>query len=1521
MDSFPELDVKHLAQEFKESDQAFFDSLTRDFQSHTQKIINSLKEKFSTIATKTVDDFSQTFKADLAPKMQDLINLVQASLKPEKTNKVLTSLCAKVLLIEKLIFLVRYFNCDNTETYQKLIFSKGTKMNSINYSFNKHIEWYVKSLIDNAELDAKELLNLLINNPEKSISTLPANLATTRIPPADSENKDDITTLIQIDYYHLSKTFSQILRIIENFSKNTFQEKVNGVLNSLSGDSSDRHPDSSSSKPGDFGENNPIIAQLEEELKQISSITSHPEFIEYIFKPKDYLDSIVTESSQYERKAKGAAKHHITEMLNRKSSETTSDRVPLLKTDELISNEIQKYSFLSNRKPFTHFVQEYESQIKEESINIISSEKFLVQSAYIPIYFEEKFVVFQLGKGDFVHENFAKLIQEFCNLAVKEYKKVDVKKDTALHPLYFCYVSENEHDFYLVEYDPNNTLLRVYLTSAPMLSTLHKHLAKLDIHKLQKKSIAVTLLNYYDGDLNLEFRKVFLDTKIPTNEDLGIEEVSDKFRYFVFITIFLLKNAPVNTDWPEINFSAHDFITFFNYMADYQAVYLRHHNQKEPIPTMFESLYPFVDLRRPKQSFLLYNKLDPARGKSLVSVRTACVRDKNFFNYEKLSLEDEKINEEVFNADILKFLRKSEVKTSFNFDGPNYIHDFLKRTHMSDGFVKIVDKKQGQAFYDIFTSGDENKQTRIFDDSSKYSKIYILFPCNEESQFLLLVEICRKEKRITAYTFSNSSISFLQEQHPEGASELKKFISFLADGFKLDKEKLKTKYIKCTGKEEIVLQFFKRHYFPYTFLIEKKSHEDEIEVTIDDFIEPFKYFLNLNIGENNLDIFKAYNLIYEEMSKHVWRILNIQTLWKYTELRFALESLADKIVEDGIKHCLLAFNFLGFVGRKTYYLYFREKADDPSREETKESNSEVGSYLVSIYSLAHNLDYDDQEVMSTVFQFCATSDQPRFIFNSAYKVSTRNNILLYNQVEITLTTLSYLSYVYNMPMERAFQKVSQSIVSHYEILENLMDQTKLANQLEASHQKGPGEKQIESSGNQVKNVKIHHSFFEEAFEEMEYQKKLEAEICDVLNKQKNTTSKDIKDLYAFTNILNCEDRAPVAYTYAIDDSVIKKILVNEGNMISDKNVYKLILEDITNYKSKYEEALNIIYPENQIFFIMPATMVEVGRIVMAKYVLNKRTCVYYYLKGEQVPKLNDNILTFIQRLDAAYLETIKNHEDAKFEVIPYEIIVSKNMESAVETQYDLLTKFFIYLFSRQSSYKEERIEIDSNSFNNFLCDYADEMFGVYVEKSPVKEHYRYLSNLFLQTNSPITKKISLLTFLNGTASIEQLNIINQCIKSFKSDFRKISNIENAFFCFNVGVKSSIKHFLLHLYGSDKKNMSLKIFTNAVGDSDAILDRMIQTYAGENDAAGTEGEELVITQLSMYKIHIPNKIFTKYLEISSFLMAHAVCNDMRDSSEVCALLALSSAHYLNELKAFEEKCRALDIFKNIPGNSK
>lgn len=68
----------------------------------------------------------------------------------------------------------------------------------------------------------------------------------------------------------------------------------------------------------------------------------------------------------------------------------------------------------------------------------------------------------------------------------------------------------------------------------------------MDVSKLKKKGFEVVTLNFYDPTLNIEFRNLFLDPKLGGPIVDNIEEVPEKLRYFVFMTIFMIHNCPTN---------------------------------------------------------------------------------------------------------------------------------------------------------------------------------------------------------------------------------------------------------------------------------------------------------------------------------------------------------------------------------------------------------------------------------------------------------------------------------------------------------------------------------------------------------------------------------------------------------------------------------------------------------------------------------------------------------------------------------------------------------------------------------------------------------------------------------------------------------------------------------------------------------------------------------------------------------------------------------------------------------------
>jgi len=331
---------------------------------------------------------------------------------------------------------------------------------------------------------------------------------------------------------------------------------------------------------------------------------------------------------------------------------------------------------------------------------------------------------------------------------------------------------------------------------------------------------------------------------------------------------------------------------------------------------------------------------------------------------------------------------------------------------------------------------------------------------------------------------------------------------------------------------------------------------------------------------------------------------------------------------------------------------------------------------------------------------------------------------------------------------------------------------------------------------------------------------------------------------------------------------------------------------------------------------------QAHQIPLVNYVVESHKVTFYYMNSQSKPKLEENILSFIEslsiKLASGSTQTMKAASSRELKVNACPLVLTDEVSKLVETQYPLIIKALIRLSSRRDIMREEKIVLNMERLNNFMCEYAEDLFTQNIEVSKVKENYRYLSNLFLQKDSPLTKNIALLTFLNGTASIEQLGVINNCIKSFKDDFNKIAGIEHAFFGFNVSVKNSIKHYLLHLTAHQNGGSTLKLFTNLLGDADNVIDRMIQSYCVEEEGEEEEkqdDEKRKVEQLSLFRINIPNAIFARYLEISSLLIANAVCNNISDSNEYCAKLALSPIHYFNELRNFEEKCEQLNLFQD------
>ena len=1271
-------------------------------------------------------------------------------------------------------------------------------------------------------------------------------------------------------------------------------------------------------------------------------------------KKKKQLDSIISENDNGKNdqsvaneattaRGQTTSREQTTVRDHLANKEKEANYLDIQKVDEVLSSEVKGYA-IAGGKTFKTYWQEFNEGVRTEVTRIISNEKFLLQASYLSIYFEMRFITFHSGTGQFVNENFAKLIEDFCHNADKEYKMVpSAFEHQGSHPLYFCYVAENNQDFYLVEYVPDATNLRVYTTAAPMLSVLHKHLSKIDIKRISKKSFYVTRLNFYDSEVGVELRNLLLDPKAKTADDSDEEDdsslVSKPFKYFVFITVFLLQNTPNNQNPAEITFTIQNLITFYNYLADFQTVSLKNQESNEPIPSTFEFCYPFVDIRQERDLYLLYNKDDLSMNVSMTAVRNQSYRDKNFPRYTELLSEENLQNPNLLDNDLLDYLKHNENKLSFNFDGNTYLTDYLKRLSTSQGEanqgpagnVRVFTKEHSQNLLELFNNGVKNTDdTKGLEDILFAPKVYLLFEGNVESYGLLMISYDRKKERCTVFYWDDQDIVV--------KAKLEAFVNYIAKLLRNDhkassaeaQDSLHFRHVTCVSKTKGVLSYFENHYFPFTYLFdaEHKSRK-RLEIGYEELVGPMKLFLSVNIAENNLDVFKAYARIIEDKMFKDWEIANIGTLWKFLELKQNFQILGEKLYEEKVENILMSFNFMGAKGSKIYFCYLKEIQDQ--EEESKESkeekktnpSSQETTYSVTLYSLTYESIRDDQEVLTILYQACSASSKVKFVFNAAYHVNPQNNILLYTQTEITLTTLGYLVHYGKFSMEQAFKKIANSVVAHYEILETIMSQTDAltSNDNEAVVANTDSHSPNKLFADLGVKFKVYQSYFEDILKELHFKRKLNAEIPKLLSAitVDSKENKEAMDIASFLNQMNCEFASPPTYFFATNEGFTKRVINNESHILTDKNMYALLIKELLSSRQKYEEALELRYQQTIIYFIIPYNLVKVHDSPLVKYNVESHQVTFYHLSSDQKAHVNENILAFIEtlsvKLASGNSQALKAVTRKELKITLSEVALSDDIQELLETQYPVFIKCLIHLSSRRYIAREAKLSIDIEKLNAFMCQYSDDVLKQTISDSKVKVHYKYLSNLFLQKDSPLTKKTALLTFINGTATIEQLNIIKDCVRSFRKDFDRIQGIQHAFFCFNVQVKNNFKHYLMHLIGENRDNLCLKVFTNGLGDSDTVIDRMIQSYCideGENEQGGSK-----IGELLFFKINIQNTAFTRYLDLSSLLIAHAVCNDLLDSNEYCAQLALSPVHYHRELVRLEKKCEDFNLFKDIP----
>ncbi len=1645
MDKLPDLPISLITPSSQETD--LLESSKQEFRALILQTIDEIKQRFANVTSQTVQTLTQSFHQEIIAQADSILSHSTKPIDCSPIKKFLETLQNSIQSLERLIFLSRYFNPENDSAFLKTLTLKSSQLTNIIFNFNTFMNWWIKALLDNTSLDPKDLLAMLLNSKEKGIHAISTNLLTAKVPQQPVGGYSKLNASIIMDYYYLKSTFGNIQKLCEDFTKNQVPEKVQKMIDSF-GDSASLSSPALIEFAKSFSHTNPVVLELRKELERLEKAETNIESVEFLYDPKEKLDEVIKEVEKYEEEIRTAATKYITQTVARHEGQQNldNDSVPIEDLSEIIVQEMRNLCILK-KETLQDFLKNWENEAKSEILRLFGRQRDMLQD-HIGHYIEERLVTFHQGKGDFANANIVKYIQDFCVSASKEYKKAlstKIEQEYEIWPLYFCYVAQNLCDFYLVEYTADSSVLRVYLTAAPMLSTLYKHLSKLDMQKIGKKNVLVTILNYYDKDISLEFRQVFINPDQIIFDQTKQSKIPQGLKDLIYITIFLLYNTPASQPSSEIHLTSKDFAAFFNYTADYHSVYqqltgkvhnkanlitpikvqttpnLGHASPGSPLsspgdfspgysaglgsawkvsPAMFDFRAPFIDLKQEKNNgFLVHIKGDAFYENSVVVRRNIAQQYSDMLQFKPLGTEGNESGN--MDSEVLRYLKRNEKKAGFNFDGVEYLQGYIKKKKEGSGLVKVIGKKESQRVYNLYKTAGKQEILKDLTVYNKYNRVFLIFGYHTDMAPGYMIALDRTKNLVNVFKHQRS-----------GAQEDEEFVNFAAFFSEmLGFNHPKINHIKCKIGDETILKYLKEHYFPFTILLNVKitpsadildaQHSPiDIKLTEQDLVDSFKDFLTLSITANNLEVFKACNVTLEERANNSFRIMNLGIAMKFDRLKSILSTLVEKIVLDRVQNTLISFNFLGATGNKTYYMYLYETADKGNNGEAISPGSSMVPggrlrYIVDVFTLDNNLEFDDKEVLVVVAHMSQVLTTCQLILNGAYILNSRDNILLYNQPDLVISTLRYLVFVGNMPLEKAFQRVAKSFISHYEILDGILNQVSLVSQaplLALKHRSlsapqgseafdfnqaklhDPQEKAILIKAALQKKTIISDSLFEDLAQGIEFHKAAQIKDIELLQTEEAKYYSEGLDMQTFVNVLNYEETTG-AFLFIVDEQVMKKLLNNDETVL--RNVSKFLIEEVTASKTKYEETLDVKYSGTELYFLVSQALFQSTKVFLIKYNFEKAQSTFYYVQEvpelQQANILQEEVSEIIGNNTGGNVETVRSSErhgvlsnldtvqskeneamsdssrviasgretavDEEEEIVPkelrklmenfnaavtkskkekkrggaryVELEFSEEIRKTMKVQYGLVMKLMVYYLSHKGgSIGEKRLEIKGCELNGFLCDYADKLFYGYVEGSRIKDNYKSLCNTFLDKSNPLGKKSCLVTFLNGKATVEQVGILDNCIKSFKQDFQKIQGIEHGFFCFRIAVGQTVKSFMMHLSGTGKKNLVLTIYNNGSESDDGVIEKLIRTYCMEDAATGSE--DILISKVQVYNLNMVNALFWGYLELTTFLMANEAANEIENIEEYCAKLAYSPLEYLKDLKEFEDKCDKLGI---------
>ena len=1221
--------------------------------------------------------------------------------------------------------------------------------------------------------------------------------------------------------------------------------------------------------------------------------------------------------------------------------------------DEYIKKLVLEFSFDNQ-----NYTEKALQVITDDMVNYFFSKRITLNPLLNKIegiehYFAQDLVEFKLIEADkIIVVSLQTYILEFLK-SVDTDKMKFIQRNVIKR--YSCIVSSTKVDFILLEYNysaPGDGI-NIYLTNSTIEPQLYQAFAEVTPYMPAtiKCKFQIYDLEFIEPRFKLDYKQVWLNYYAPSTTS---DFITDLFKLLVYATVYTLHNHLYTRPEKHITMDSKYFFFFSNQYLDYQECYSNPlQNTWSDLFPFGGVPFPFrrPQARTPRKSikdFLFPTQSTPVTvpeakiiEKNISAVQQTPMFETTFFWRDVRPEESQQLIDRLVETEVL------------HFDGPQFLQDFVRFRSDKIGSVEVIPPKiTGALWKRVKALVDNLESPEMLEPVQATSKANISFLTFAFDMYnpLLALTVNRRSKQIVFIIKEDAAESLWSESH---VNTMRKSLEEL---FSRSFEDFTTAQVNCEFASEAIATIFKKFYFPSIFLINLVSFRKEfgvsetesVGITEEDVTQTFEKFMHLNVFIMNAEVYKAYYVFYQNLLKTEYTFFVSSGNWKMDEFIYVLKQV-EHTLASGIPNVLMAFGFNSLRGNGIYYLVFSEKSnlsrrnsvlhpaikpiegkeeeekkieqkqEDVSKDSVKtETKSLV--YHVEIFSLLSNQLDDDEQVIKSILKFCKFCQAIDLVCDSSTKLNASANLMLPYKLEETLMTLAYLKEASNMTNKQAFKVLASSNFAHYRELNQLLSHINLRTKFDSPKDgfkdtdihddsgEADNEEKKEQQNSDVKWSGVSDKVFIEDFIEDEQRREeveqtLNTQSLDILQNGslKNDTSNPLE---WHLSLLNNQMMKSSTFYYT-EKEKLGELLQEQESFASKLQNYctNLVEQVMGGVKSKAPpnfSATNMF--KVNIFMVLPFEQYEkYNNLAVISYSSQQETPFdLYYIKKDGGEGSNEDLDNKFKSLFQILNTSIK-HKFAVTNGINHQAVavsIDTQSEVLVKKSYDLIIFYLIHqvlnkkLENKDSSSLTE-LALTHKQLLILINQQSESIFKEKLGNLEMRKKYTELLKAFSQPG-PLMKAPSLMSFSTTLLNINSVGNIGEVLFMIKKQFVDNSELVNYTFSFNVLFKGTVKHYFMLWNLEGKKYITVTMFTNSKGETDALVDRLVQSYIEQEHPQFNQ--QFCIKEIRMHRGQIKHRLHFEFLDLTTYILTYLICVKEMPSHEAFHRIAHSALLY-------------------------